>query len=325
MESELKPGDVIDGFRVVEALGRGNSGEAVLATDPSGRKVVLKLPFAAAVASTSSFDRFRREMAIAAKLDHPGIVRSVEHRADRSRPYVILEFVEGETLFDRIAREKRLDVDTATGFAAQLARAAAYAHAHGVVHRDIKPENVLVTPDGRAVLTDFGIALLDGARRLTWGMLGASLGTPGYMSPEQIRGKRGDARSDVFAIGATLFHMLSGQRPWTGDDAMSAVTSTLSSPPPTFAELGVEVPRSVEAIARRCLRKEPSERYQDADALARDLEHWREVEPAAFAFADEAALAPPGEHALLLALGIAGAFLLSSVLLVAGAYLVGHH
>jgi serine/threonine-protein kinase len=325
MSAELKPGEMIDGFKILRLLGQGSSSEVVEATDPNGRLVVLKLPRDAAVASPSAFDRFRRELDIAARLDHPGIQRSMDYKADRSRPYLIMEYVDGETLADVLAREQRLPVDRAMDFAGQLAAAMAHAHSHGVVHRDLKPLNILVTDGNRLVVTDFGIALLDGARRLTWQWLGASLGTPDYMSPEQIQGKRGDPRSDVFAIGGILFEMLTGRVAWRGTDTMDILNQHLSAPVPALKDYVADVPPAVEGIVRRCLRKKADERYRDATALLYDLEHWSELDPAQFEFADEEALPPAEEHLLLMVAGICGAFLAGSALLVGVAFLVQHH
>jgi serine/threonine-protein kinase len=325
MSHDLKPGDQLDGFRILELLGQGASSEVLLAQDSNDRRVVLKLPRDAAVASPSSFDRFRRELQIADKLDHPGIQRSIDSKADRSRPYSVMEYVEGETLADLLAREKRLPLDRAIDLADQIACAMAYAHEHGVVHRDLKPLNILVVDGTRLVITDFGIALLDGARRLTWSWFGASLGTPDYMSPEQIQGKRGDARSDVFAIGAVLFEMLTGRVPWIGAGKMDVLDQHLRVPAPSMRDVGVEVPPAVEAIVRRCLRKLPADRYASADALAHDLEHWRELDPSEFVFAGEAEMKPPEEHILLLVAAICVAFLTFSTLFVTAAYLVQHH
>jgi serine/threonine-protein kinase len=236
-----------------------------------------------------------------------------------------MEYVDGETLADLLAREKRLPLDRAIDFADQLAIAMAYAHEHGVVHRDLKPPNILVVDGKRLVITDFGIALLDGARRLTWQWLGASLGTPDYMSPEQIQGKRGDARSDGFAIGGLLFEMLTGRVPWIGTDTMDVMNQHLTVPAPSVRDVGVEVPAAVEGIVRRCLRKLPSERYQDATALAHDLERWRELDPSEFTFSDEAAMKPPEEHLLLLVAAISVGFVAFSTLFLAVAYFVQHH
>ena len=201
----------------------------------------------------------------------------------------------------------------------------AYAHEHGVVHRDLKPLNILVVDGKRLVITDFGIALLDGARRLTWQWLGASLGTPDYMSPEQIQGKRGDARSDIFAIGGLLFEMLTGRVAWIGTDTMDVMNEHLSVPAPSMRDVGVEVPAAIEGIVARCLRKQPAERYPDATALAYDLEHWRELDGSQFEFSDEAAIKPPEEHLLLLVAAICVAFIAFSTLFVTAAYLVQHH
>ena len=325
MTSDLTPGQELDGFRIVEVLGQGSSSEVVLALDHDANRVVLKLPHDAAIASASSFDRFRRELEIAARLDHPGIQRSIDYRIDRSRPYLVMEYVEGETLGQLIEREGHLTVDLAIDFASQLARAMAYAHEQGIVHRDLKPINVLVAAGDRLVITDFGIALLDGARRLTWQWFGARLGTPAYMSPEQVQGKRGDARSDIYAIGATLFEMLTGTVPWRGEDTMDVMNQHLTAAVPAMRDLGVEVPPTVEGIVRRCLRKEPSQRYPDASALLRDLESWQELDPSQFGFADEAAMPPAQEHLLLLVAGVCFAFLAISTLFVAATYLMAHH
>jgi serine/threonine-protein kinase len=325
MNTDIEPGQEIDGFRITASLGQGSSSQVVLARDPDDRQVVLKLPHDAAVASPKSFDRFRRELAIASRLDHPGIQRSIDRKTDRSRPYLVMEYIEGETLAALLERDGRLPFDRAIGFAIQLADALAYAHEHGIVHRDIKPLNILVASDDRLVITDFGIALLDGARRLTWQMFGDRLGTPDYMSPEQIQGKRGDARSDVYTLGGVLFEMLTGCVPWPGHNAMEAMDKHLTAPVPAMRDFGIDVPPAVEGIVRRCLRKRAEERYPSASELRSDLEHWRELDPAQFAFADEAALAPAEEHLVLLVAGVCFAFLASSTLLVTAAYLVAHH
>lgn len=325
MNSDLKPGDELDGFRIVEFLGHGNSSEVVQALDREGRRVVLKLPRDAAIAAPSSFDRFRRELEIARRLDHPGIQRSIEYRIDRTRPYLIMEYVEGETLATLLEREAPLTVDRAVDFASQLAGAISFAHASGIVHRDLKPLNVLVTSGDRLVITDFGIALLSGARRLTWQWFGASLGTPDYMSPEQIQGKRGDPRSDIFAIGVVLFEMLSGRVPWRGESTVDVMNQHLTAPVPALADIVPKVPPVIEGIVQKCLRKVPDERYPDASALLHDLEHWRELDIAQFVFEDERPLSGAEEHLVLLVAGIALGFLAFSTLFVTVAYFVAHH
>ncbi|MGZ6265944.1 MAG: serine/threonine-protein kinase [Candidatus Limnocylindrales bacterium] len=232
--TEIQPGAKLDQFTIVKAIGHGAYSDVYLAEDPGGRRVVLKCPHESIMGDVATFDRFRRELEISRRLSHPGIQRPIEFTSDRSRPYMVMEYVDGETLRAVLSREKRLSVDKAVDYGCQLAAAMAYAHSQGVIHRDLKPENVLVTPDGRLVVTDFGVALMAGARRLTWRWFSTALGTPDYMSPEQIQGKRGDARTDVYAIGVIIFEMLAGRVPWEGDNALSVMSQAINSPAPPY-------------------------------------------------------------------------------------------
>ena len=201
----------------------------------------------------------------------------------------------------------------------------AHAHEQGVVHRDLKPENVLVTADGRLVVTDFGVALMAGARRLTWRWFSPALGTPDYMSPEQIQGKRGDARTDVYAIGIMIFEMLAGRVPWEGDNALSVMSQHLNAPVPPLHELNAAVPPPIEGIVRKCLRKVPDERYEDAASLESDLDHWRDLPLSQFIFADEAPVTRASDQKLiLLVFGISAGFLAASIFFVLIAYLLVH-
>ena len=160
----------------------------------------------------------------------------------------------------------------AVDIAEQLATAMASAHASGIAHRDLKPENVLVTAEGRVVVTDFGIALMAGARRLTWRWLTSAMGTPDYMAPEQVEGKRGDARTDVYALGIMLFEMLAGRVPWEGDNPLVVMSQHVNAPLPSLREIDPHVPAPLEAIVTKCLRKDPDERYADAGELCVDLD-----------------------------------------------------
>ena len=322
---ELAAGGSLDGFTILAAIGHGAFSDVYLAEDAAGRRVVLKCPHESILGDVSAFDRFRREMEIARRLDHPGIQHSYDIAGDQTRPYLVMEYVEGQTLREALAHAGQLPVDRAVGFAEQLATAMAYAHAQGVTHRDLKPENVLVTPDGRLVVTDFGIALMRGARRLTWRWLTSTVGTPDYMAPEQIQGKRGDARTDVYAIGVMLYEMLAGRVPWEGDNPLSVMSQHLSAPVAPIHTINPDVPAPIEGIVRRCLRKLPEERYQDATALLHDLQHWRDLDLTTFIFADEAPLQPRSDRGpLLLAVGVSVGFLAASVLLVLLYYVLTH-
>src|SRR5664279_3414518 len=325
--TELQPGAKLDQFRIVRAIGQGAFSEVYLAEDASGRQVVLKCPHESIMGDVSTFDRFRREMEISRHLKHPGIQRSLEFTSDRSQPYLVMEYIDGETLRAYMTREKRLSVDQTVDFGRQLASAMAYAHSQGVFHRDLKPENVLVTSEGRLVVTDFGVALMAGARRLTWRWFSTALGTPDYMSPEQIQGKRGDARTDVYAIGVMLFEMLAGRVPWEGDNALSVMSQHINAVVPPLHELNSSVPPPIDGIVRKCLRKDPDERYEDASSLRSDLDHWRDLPLSQFIFGDEAIIAPPANSDLrlvLLIFAISAAFLAASVFLIVLAYLIGH-
>lgn len=322
---DLVVGQELDGFTLREAIGHGAFSDVFLATSPDGRQVVLKCPHEAILGDVSAFDRFRREMEIAKRLDHPGIQHSYDVGGDRSRPYLVMEYVDGETLRARLARTGRQSVDQAMDFASQLASAMAYAHAQGVFHRDLKPENILVTADDHLVVTDFGIALLTGARRLTWRWLTSAVGTPDYMAPEQIQGKRGDARTDVYAMGVIHYEMLAGRVPWEGDNPLAVMSQHLNAPFPAIHELVPDVPAPVEGIVRKCLRKDPDDRYQDAGALLADLEHWHDLDLGKFVFADEAPLKAESKHGLwLLVAGISIGFLVACTLLVVIYYLLVH-
>jgi len=325
--NELQPGAKLDQFTIVKAIGHGAFSEVFLAEDAHGKQVVLKCPHESIMGDVATFDRFRRELDIARHLHHPGIQRPIEFTDNRSRPYMVMEYVDGETLRAVLSREKKLSVERAVDFGGQLAAAMAYAHSQGVVHRDLKPENVLVTPDGRLVVTDFGVALMAGARRLTWRWFSTALGTPDYMSPEQIQGKRGDARTDVYAIGVMLYEMLAGRVPWEGDNALAVMSQHINAPVPPLHDLNSAVPPPIDGITRKALRRSPDERYEDAAALKYDLDHWRDLPLSQFIFGDEAIIAPPANSDLrlvLLVFAISAAFLAASVFLVVLAYLIGH-
>jgi eukaryotic-like serine/threonine-protein kinase len=323
----LAPGDMLDRFSIVEAIGHGAFSDVYLAEEPGGRRVVIKVPHDALMGDVGAFDRFRREMEIARKLDHPGIQHSFDLGEDRSRPYLVLEYIDGVTLREVIRREGKLPVPKAVDIAEQLATAMASAHATGVAHRDLKPENVLVTAEGRVVVTDFGIALMAGARRLTWRWLTSTMGTPDYMAPEQVEGKRGDARTDVYALGIMLFEMLAGRVPWEGDNPLVVMAQHVNAPLPSLRAIDPHLPAPLEAIVTKCLRKDPEERYADAGELRADLDRWQDLDVSTFAFGEDVikpSIRSRGGLPLLIA-GISFGFLAASVLFVVAVYLLGHH
>ena len=275
-------GQVLDNrYEIVAVLGRGGMSETYRAIDrETGQTVVVKLPFLSMIGDPGVFGRYQREMEIGRRLRHPHIQRVLTEgeSAGRTVPYMVLEYIEGEALRKYLAVRGPLPEADAVRLTLQLADALQYCHDSGIVHRDLKPENVLITPDGQAKIVDFGIALLRGARRLTFGRFTSEVGTPDYMAPEQVRGERGDARTDIYALGTMLFEMLAGEVPFQGDNPLTVMSQRLLTEAPRLRGMRPDVSPALEAVAYRALRREPAERYQSMADLRHDLEHLDEVE-----------------------------------------------
>jgi len=261
-------------YRLDQEIGAGGMATVYLAEDlRHDRRVALKVlrPELAAVIGA---ERFLAEIKLTANLQHPHILPLFDSGEADGFLYYVMPFVEGESLRDRLIREKQLPVDDAVRLASEVASALDYAHRHGVVHRDIKPENILLH-DGRALVADFGIALAaskaSGTRMTETGM---SLGTPHYMSPEQAMGEREiTARSDVYALGAVLYEMLTGDPPFTGSTAQAIVARVVTESPRPLVPQRHTIPPHVEAAVLTALEKLPADRFataaQFAEALAR--------------------------------------------------------
>jgi len=257
-------------------LGEGGFGETYKARHvTSAQVVVLKLPHISIVGDLSAYNRYRREIEIGEHLDHPGIQRLLPDAlaGGRGDPYMVLEYVDGESLRTHLSTHTPLGIDEVLHIARQLSETLQYVHDQGVVHRDLKPENILITPDGRVKLADFGIALRLAARRLTFNHLSNAVGTPDYMAPEQVRGERGDCRTDVYALGVVLFELLTGRVPYPVADALEAMRRKVRTEPPLVRRVRADVPPPLEAVVYRALRRQPQERYQSMAELSHDLAH----------------------------------------------------
>ena len=285
--NRFAPGEKLDRYQIVEQLGAGAYAETYKAVEEeSGRTVVLKCPNPNMFADPSIYNRYRREAEVARRLDHPGVQRGVDAGETRTEPYLVLEYIEGESLRRRLGR-RPLDIAQAGAWGRQLAETLAYLHGKGIVHRDLKPENILVTPDDRLVVADFGTAQLAGARRLTWKHLSESLGTPDYMSPEQVQGDRGDARSDIYAWGVMMYEMLTGQVPFRGDNSLAVMAGHMQGTPKPLRRVRPDVPAALEAVVLHAMRRYPEHRYATAAELLDDLDHLDTLDLARFDLAPE--------------------------------------
>ncbi|HEX3892545.1 MAG TPA: serine/threonine-protein kinase [Terracidiphilus sp.] len=275
--SQLEPGSQIDHYRIDAVVAR--SGMAVLyrATNlDNGVQVALKVPHPEMEADPVLFERFKREEEIGQLLDHPGVVK-IFNSEQRSRPYMVIEWAHGRLLRSILNDEKRLPIDRAVGITLKICDALDYMHKHGIVHRDLKPENVMVDEDDNIKLIDFGIALKEDARRLTFVNLSATLGTPDYISPEQVKGQRGDQRSDIYALGILLYEMLTGQVPFSGPSPLAAMNERLLIDPPRTRTLNDAITPELEEIVYRALERDPRHRYATAHEMMWDLEHQDQV------------------------------------------------
>jgi serine/threonine-protein kinase len=271
---------VNDRYEILEILGQGGMNDAYKARDcSSGRLVVLKIPFASLIGDPATYSRYQRELEIGKRLRHANIQQLLdEGRLDGGvAPYLVLEFVDGTLLREYLRVHAPLPVDEALDITAQLADALQYCHEQGVVHRDLKPENILRQDDGTVKLVDFGIALLQGARRLTFRRVTSGFGTPDYMAPEQVQGERGDARTDIYALGVMLYEMLTGDVPYHGDSPLAVMGQRVTTDAPLLRRNRADLPPSLEAVVWRALRREPSERYPSMAELRRDLTHLDDV------------------------------------------------
>jgi serine/threonine protein kinase len=271
--TEPDAGELLDHYRLDQVVARSGMATIYRATDQrSGQQVAIKVPHPEVESDPALFDRFRREEEIGERLDHPSVMKVFTEK-DRSRLYIVMEWVEGKLLRQLLLQEKRLPLDQVVSITLQICAVLEYVHKHGVVHRDLKPENIMIDDQGRIKLIDFGIAGSAGARRLTFANFSKTMGTPDYISPEQVKGKRGDARSDIYAMGVMLYEMSTGAMPFPGPNPFAVMNSRLLNYPVPPRELNPEISPQLQEIIYRALEREPKNRYAGIRELAWDLEH----------------------------------------------------
>ena len=317
----LHLGEVLDHVRSDTLVATSGRATIYRATDlTSGQTVAIKVPHFEMESDPVFFDRFQREEAIGAGLSHPG-VNKVLPQEDRSRLYMVLEWVEGSLLRQLLNETGKFPPARAVRIGVQMCEALEYIHTHGVVHRDLKPENIMVDADDHLRLIDFGIASKAGSRRLTFGKFSRTRGTPEYVSPEHVKGKRGDARSDVYSVGVMLYEMLTGETPFPSSDPLVALNAKLRTDPPSPREIVPELSPALEQIVLRALQRNPLHRYDNAGELLWDLEH--QDQPAAAESARNRSLprhsaAAKGRVLPYVLLGVIPVLILALLLFVAG-------
>lgn len=282
MPTTYTPGEKIDHYEIIRMLGHGGMNYVYLAYDTvNQQKVVLKFPNDELIGDIAVFERYKREAEVGNRLNHPHIQRLLNTDENRRDHYLVVEYIQGRTL--RTVLEDHapnpLPVTEALRIIMQLCDAMQYAHAHGVYHRDIKPENIMLLDNGDVKLIDFGVALLEGARRVTWRGLSSTVGTPDYMSPEQLKGERGTASSDIYAIGMVLYEMLCGRIPFEGENVFAIMNQHVSQDPPSILKFNPDLSPALATVVMRTIRRDPAKRYHSIEDLVHDLRNLDEVTP----------------------------------------------
>jgi serine/threonine protein kinase len=273
---QVEAGAQIDFYRIESPVARSGMASIYRAVDTRDNRIVaLKIPHPDLEADPVLFDRFKREADIGEKLSHPMVMR-VFGGEKRSRIYMVMEWCDGRLLREILSDEK-LSQDRAIRIAIGILEALEYIHANGIVHRDLKPENIMVDEKDNIKLIDFGIAGDAAAKRLTYANFTAALGTPNYISPEQVKGKRGDGRTDIYSLGIILYEMLTGKQPFSGSSPLAVMNDRLLNHPTPPRVADPSISPQLQEVLYRALERDPKNRYANAHEFARDLQHLDEV------------------------------------------------
>ena len=275
---EVNVGDKLDQYELTELIARSGMASIFKGIDrTNGHIVAIKIPYAQFESDVVFYGRFQREEEVVRRLDHPNIIKVYTPKR-KSRMYIAMEFVEGISLRAELHEKQPFPPDHALDYARQIGSALVYMHGQRVVHRDLKPENILVTGSGLLKIMDFGIALDEEARRLTWSGLSSTIGTPDYMAPEQVSGRRGDARTDIYALGTILYEMLTGELPYSSDNVYNMMRAKTSEDPRPPTQYQPDLDPHLEEIILHAIERVPRDRYASAADMLHDLEHPDQVE-----------------------------------------------
>ena len=267
---EVNVGEKLDQYELIELIARSGMASIFKARDTlDDATVAIKVPYMQFESDVVFFNRFEREEQVGRRLDHPSIIKVLAPKR-KSRMYIAMEYVEGVSLRAIMHDPRQMDPEGALGLARQICEALVYMHSQGVVHRDLKPENILVA-DGKVKIMDFGIALDESARRLTWSGLSSTIGTPDYMAPEQVNGRRGDVRTDIYSLGTILYEMLTGELPYSGANVYNVMKAKTSEDPQPPTRYRPDLDPHLEEIVLRAIERNPRERYASAAQMLEDL------------------------------------------------------
>jgi serine/threonine-protein kinase len=268
---EVNVGEKLDQYELTELIARSGMASIFKARDlSSGATVAIKVPYLQFESDVVFYGRFQREEEVGRRLDHPNIIRVLTPKR-KSRVYIAMEHIDGVSL-RAVMRDKRpLEEGKALDIARQVCSALVYMHAQHVVQRDLKPENILLTETGQVKITDFGIALDETARRLTWSGLSSTIGTPDYMAPEQVSGRRGDARTDIYALGIMLYEMLTDNLPFMGDNVYAVMRAKANEDPQPPSRYRPDIEPHLQEIILHAIARQPRDRYANAADMLREL------------------------------------------------------
>jgi serine/threonine-protein kinase len=275
VSTEPQVGQVFDErFEISDIISRSGMSSVYKATDlKTGRVVALKVPLLKLESDPAFYSRFEREEEIGRSLDHPGILKIMAiDPKERSRPYLVMEYLQGETLDEVMQRSRPMPEAEALPIVSRICDALDYLHQHQVVHRDLKPQNIMLCNDGSLRIMDFGIAKAATSKRITFGGFSPTLGTPDYMAPEQVKGQRGDERTDIYSLGAILYEMLTGRLPFEGENAYTVMNARLAGDPVAPRTHNPAIRPEVEEIVLHAMARNPPDRYPSAAAFKADLE-----------------------------------------------------
>lgn len=271
--NEVKPGEILDSrFEIDSMISRSGMATIYKAKDLETKQTVaVKIPHMQMESDAGSFARFQREAEIGEMLDHPNILKFIKV-PNKSRPYIVTEYLEGKSLSNVLNEVRPLPIPDAVQIASYICGALAHMHEHKVVHRDLKPQNIVLCNDGSLRIIDFGIAKSMEMRRLTFAGFTPAMGTPDYMAPEQVKGKRGDERTDIYSLGAVLYEMTTGSVPFEGPNPFVVMNSRITGDPIAPRKVNPQISEQLEEIILHAMEREPHKRYQSAAVMKAELD-----------------------------------------------------